>query len=88
MTAKKVRREWLMNCRADVPDKKALAFRKGFMKRLFNDQLLEVGKPKATSVYTSKELEKMGLVGLYGYRFIRPIMDYKKHGELSANKSL
>lgn len=83
MTAKKVIRTWLQNCHKDEPDKHELAFKKGYMSRLYNDTLLQVGRPKATSTYTSKQLQKMGLVGLYGYRFVRPIEDYKKYGPLA-----
>lgn len=77
-------RVWLQNCYANESDKHKLIFRKGYMSRLWNDTLLEIGKPKATAAYTSKELQKRGLVGLYGYRFVRPIEDYKKYGALNA----
>lgn len=75
MTAKKMKRVWLQNCYKDEPDKHERAYQKGFMIRLFNTaKPVEVGRPKKTNEYTSKQLQKMGLVGLYGWQFVYPIV--------------
>lgn len=75
MTAKRMVRVWLMN-HWDGPRDKLhdVAYQKGYMSRYYNTAIpVEVGEPMPTAERTVEELKADGIVGLYGWKFVRPI---------------